>query len=281
MLRSNYSSCSASKQGNHIHTSQIIQFLARLGRGKTVALVTLVCATASLLLTGLLVTLLNSAGYGLDLAIALQIAVVVSGLVAAPTSWFLIDLLLGIYRIEEEMRELASHDSLTGLLSRHAFFKAAGNHFSLARREGKIFSMLIVDLDYFKAINDFYGHAAGDAVLKLFADVTNSVSRQSDIIGRIGGEEFAMLLPSTTTEEALEFSGRLHAAINKATLTHNQAIIQYTASIGLTSFTPDSKDSIDSLLAQADTALYQAKHLGRNQTAVYIDPATQSYASGA
>ncbi len=128
---------------------------------------------------------------------------------------------------------------------------------------------MIIDLDHFKLINDKHGHPAGDAVLKLFADVINSVARRSDIVGRLGGEEFAIVLPSTSNLEAIEFSGRLHNAIDKAVLKYNGAAIKYTASIGLTAYDPGSSDNIDDMLARADLALYQAKRSGRNQTATF------------
>ena len=108
-------------------------------------------------------------------------------------------------------------------------------------------------------------------MLKLFADVVNSVARRSDIIGRLGGEEFALILPSTNTAEALEFSDRLHNVVNKAVLKYQDEIIHYSVSIGLASSQPGTNDSIDKLLARADLALYQAKRGGRNQTAIFND----------
>ncbi len=247
----------------------MIKLLARIGRGATVAIITLIASLISVAVTAIAVFALNLAGFGLNLPIAVILAAGVPLIVAPLLSWYLVGLLLRIYRIEEEMRSIASHDSLTGLLSRHAFFDRAANYVSLARRDQATFAVLIADLDHFKSINDHYGHPAGDAVLKLFADVVNSVARRSDIIGRIGGEEFAMLLPSTGKTEALEFSSRLHAAIHKAVLKHQDRIIEYTASIGLAASAPGEADSIDGLLAQADRALYEAKRGGRNRTAVY------------
>lgn len=249
----------------------MIQLLAKLGRSKTVAIITVLASILATILTAVGVTALNRSGFDIDFELAIWFAVCVPLIVAPLLSWHLIGMLLKIYRMEEEMRDLASHDSLTGLLSRHAFFDSAHNYLSLAKRDRSPFSVAIVDLDYFKSINDQYGHPAGDAVLKLFADVVNSVSRRSDIIGRLGGEEFALALPSTNSAEAFEFSGRLHNAIGKAVLKHKDNIIQYTASIGLASFDPDSDDDLDQLLARADQALYQAKREGRNRTAVYSE----------
>lgn len=256
-----------------------MNLLAKLGRLKTVAILTMVSAFTSTLVTAALVLGLNANGFNINLNIALQLAAVVPLVVAPLASWYLIGLMLRVYQMEEEMRQLASYDSLTGLLSRHAFFSNANNYVSLAKREHSIFSVLIVDLDFFKSINDQYGHPAGDAVLKLFASVTDSVSRQSDIVGRLGGEEFALLLPSSNADEAWEFSQRLHEAIHKTVLKYKDAIIKYTVSIGLTSFDPDSDDDIDTLLARADSALYQAKGSGRNQTAIFSEETSNCLAS--
>ena len=247
----------------------MIKLLAKLGRFKTVIAITLIATLLSILCTAIGVAWFNAYGYEIEFSLALGFTTFVPLIVAPLTSWQLIGTLLKIYRIEEEMRELASHDSLTGLLSRHAFFENANSYALLAKRDQSPFSVALVDLDYFKSINDQFGHPAGDAVLKLFADVVNSVSRRSDIIGRLGGEEFALVLPGTNAAEACEFAMRLQHAIGKAVLKYKDDIIQYTASIGLASCVPDSDESIDSLLANADQALYQAKAAGRNRTVVH------------
>jgi diguanylate cyclase (GGDEF)-like protein len=257
----------------------MIRLLAKIGRFNTVAIVTLIIAAASAVVTAIAVGLLNNSGSSIGFETAILFAICVPIVVTAPIVWYLVGLILRTFENEKEMRRLASYDSLTGLLSRHAFFDNATNYTSLANREGTVFSVMTINLDKFKSINDKYGHPAGDAVLRLFAEVVNSVARRSDITGRLGGEEFAMLLPSTSTVEALEFSGRLHHAINKTVLKYNHKIISYTASIGLTSFDPESSDTIDDMLARADLALYQAKRAGRNQTAAF-NPEVKQVATG-
>lgn len=247
----------------------MIKFIAKIGRLNTVAIITLAASAISFVLTTFAVTWLNAFGLGLNLTVAATLASAIPLIVAPLLSWYLVGLLLKIYRIEEEMRSLASFDSLTGLLSRHAFFDRANTYVSLARRDQTLFSVLLVDLDHFKSINDRYGHAAGDAVLKLFADVVGSVARRSDIVGRLGGEEFALVLPSTGAAEALEFCTRLHDAVNKAVLKYRDDLIEYTVSIGLASSDTAPDDNIDALLARADAALYRAKRAGRNQTALF------------
>ena len=247
----------------------MIELLARLGRIRTIALVTLISAAFSVLVTSCVVISMNSLGFNTDLYSSIFLAAFVPLIVAPLASWHLVGLLLHIYKLEEEMRKIASYDSLTGLLSRHAFISHAKNYHSLAQREKIEFSVLVVDLDHFKQVNDKYGHAAGDAVLKLFAEVAMSVSRQSDIVGRLGGEEFVFVLPRTKTDEAVDFSSRLHEAISKAVLKYDDVIISYTASIGIDTFYPEVNQSMEDLIGNADEALYQAKNGGRNRTEVF------------
>lgn len=247
----------------------LVTLLARLGQIRSVALISVCAAIAAVAVTSGLILLLNAIGFDFELRLALPLALVISLAVTPLISWVPVGLTLRSLRLEKEMRDLASCDSLTGLLSRHAFIENAGRGISLANRHGAAFSVLIIDLDHLKKINDRYGHPAGDAVLKLFADVVNSVARRSDIIGRLGGEEFAMLLSGTDTEKALEFCERLHAEIARAVLKYQDSMIRYTVSIGLTAANQGQLESIENLLAHADLALYQAKKDGRNRTAVF------------
>jgi len=249
----------------------MVKFLADIRHINAVAIITLVLAALSLLVTAIALVVMERAGLTtiswLDLSLAATVP-----LIAAPSIiWILVDSLIDSFRNEQEMRQLASFDSLTGLPSRHAFFESAASHVSLANRYQSVFVVLLIDLDHFKAINDHYGHPAGDAVLKLFADVLNSVARRSDIVGRMGGEEFAMILPGTTTASALEFAERLHAAIGQAVLKYGESVIQYTVSIGIACSASGRVNNLDNLLTRADLALYQAKRGGRNQTRVFTE----------
>ena len=247
----------------------LINWLEKFGHAKSVAILS-VCATiAAVVVTSGVILALNSVGFDIRLHLAVPLAIIVPLVVTPLISWVPVGLTLRTFSLEKEMRNLASYDSLTGLLSRHAFLENAGRAISLANRNEAAFAVLIIDLDHFKKINDKYGHPAGDAVLKLFADVVNSVARRSDISGRLGGEEFAMLLPNTDTEKAQEFCERLHQEIGKAVLKYQDSIIRYTVSIGLTAARHGELESIENLLAHADLALYQAKRDGRNRTAVF------------
>lgn len=166
----------------------------------------------------------------------------------------------------QEIEQQAKTDYLTGLSNRRYFIAFAERELERARRYQKPLAILAIDVDFFKNINDNYGHSVGDLTLQKFAAVCNEVLRESDLLGRIGGEEFAILLPETDAHQAQEISERLRKSLSecRVTLPDTGISVQFTVSIGVTLFTGGATD-IDDLLNRADTALYQAKHNGRNQ----------------
>ena len=171
-------------------------------------------------------------------------------------------ILLATERLRSELEYLATHDLLTGLLNRRAFIDAAEQELSRCRRHGHVMSLLVMDLDHFKNINDTYGHLVGDSVIRNFADRVTSLLRRPDRFGRYGGEEFVLLLPETGRESAAVVAERICAAASSA-----QGVPHYTVSVGLaTSIVTDT--DIDTVLDRADMALYKAKAGGRNQVAV-------------
>jgi diguanylate cyclase (GGDEF)-like protein/PAS domain S-box-containing protein len=166
--------------------------------------------------------------------------------------------------LEEQMRRMATVDSLTGIDNRHHFLDKAGKEFTRAHRYGHVPSLLMLDLDRFKAVNDTYGHHAGDEVLKAFAKAINGELRENDLFGRLGGEEFAVVLPETGPEGAVEAAERLRVAVESTTVDVGDATVVFTVSIGATVFErEDSK--ISDALQRADRALYLAKEQGRNR----------------
>ncbi|MGB2831766.1 MAG: GGDEF domain-containing protein [Methylotenera sp.] len=190
------------------------------------------------------------------------IPLVIAPLVSLP----FVKMLFQLNFLEMEMRELATYDALTKLLNRRAFLERAEFAYNVAKREKQNFCILAVDLDLFKLINDQYGHATGDEVLALFGQITQQTSRESDIFGRVGGEEFSFFLPNTTIDEAENFVNRLHTAIRQASVNYKGMPIHFTVSIGLVAFTGMNISKFDSLLQFADAALYEAKKQGRNRT---------------
>lgn len=173
-------------------------------------------------------------------------------------------------RRQKEAAELAARiDPLTGVLSRRAFTDVAENEILRAWRYGSPLSLIMVDLDHFKAVNDNHGHAGGDAVLRGFADTLRAVVREVDVIGRIGGEEFVVLLPDTGVIEAMQAAERMRQAIAESKVAFDYAQLSYSASFGVAEF--DQKEvSLSYLLSKADTALYQAKKGGRNRVEVAV-----------
>ncbi len=167
-----------------------------------------------------------------------------------------------------ELKKLAETDALTGLANRRHFLVLSEQELIRTQRYGGGLSVLMMDLDHFKAINDGYGHKVGDLVLSRVGEICRVVLRHVDIAGRIGGEEFAMLLPETGGQVAKEVADRLREAISLATIPlENGTSLKVTASIGLAELEKDDA-KIDSLLNKADMALYEAKRSGRNKVCV-------------
>lgn len=189
--------------------------------------------------------------------------------------------LLGVTRditarkqIEEELRRLAQTDALTNLANRRHFTTLAEQELSRTQRYGGPLSMLMMDIDFFKRINDSYGHKAGDIVLRRFADLSRQVLREIDPMGRIGGEEFAVILSHTDGRGALEVAERLRRKVADAEIIlPDGTAVNFTVSIGVASWSITCKD-VDALLSQADQALYRAKSEGRNRVCLY-DPEPQ------
>lgn len=170
---------------------------------------------------------------------------------------------------EKILRELASIDSLTGLSNRRYFMEQAQLVLSQACRYNRALSMMMFDLDHFKNINDTYGHDTGDKVLQRVGEVVRHIMRQTDVIGRIGGEEFAVVLPETEIQFALQAAERFRAALEDEVLVlEGGGRVTFTASIGLTCKITNEV-SLEELMKQADDALYKAKKQGRNRVVTY------------
>lgn len=166
-----------------------------------------------------------------------------------------------------ELRQLANQDSLTGTLSRRAFKDEANRLFALAKRHNQPLSCVVFDIDRFKSINDAFGHAAGDQVLLEAAKHCQSTLRQTDLIGRLGGEEFAILLPHTGKEAALEVAEKIRTAIGRLRF-DGLPIDKVTASFGIAALDKSIND-LDSLIKEADGAMYEAKTGGRDKSVVW------------
>lgn len=165
-----------------------------------------------------------------------------------------------------EAEKLASVDFLTGIMNRRAFMKRLEEEFHRSRREKYPLSLIMADLDYFKRINDTYGHQAGDFILQKFAQCLTGVCRPYDFIARYGGEEFIVCLPNTHSEGALRVAERMRGAVEELTIEWEKAAasIRFTASFGVATSVIEDENNIESLISQADNAMYKAKAGGRN-----------------
>lgn len=165
---------------------------------------------------------------------------------------------------ELELRRMARTDSLTGAATRRGFLLEMEKLISRSDRNGRPNSLLLLDIDHFKSINDTHGHPAGDAVLRNVSDRLYQLLRAGDVLGRIGGEEFGILLPDTDIQGAYETAERLRIGISAAPLSF-KPLLNVTASFGVCSWQP-TLTSAEQWLAGADKALYEAKRTGRNRS---------------
>jgi len=167
----------------------------------------------------------------------------------------------------EEVYQLATHDPLTELCNRRHFAELADKEIARALRHSRPLVLCIVDVDLFKPVNDTFGHIAGDGVLKQIAAIMRGLVRSEDIAARIGGEEFAVLLPETGLEAARRFAERLRKSVEAETFMLGGEPHRLTISIGIARLTPDRNDR-SLLMKAADAALYRAKEEGRNRVRV-------------
>lgn len=170
-------------------------------------------------------------------------------------------------RLQFHLDHLASYDLLTEVFNRRAFEQAAVKEMSRCARHKTLLSVLLLDVDHFKRINDRYGHLVGDQVLKGTATAIAGALRMEDVLGRVGGEEFCMLLPGSDQESAIDISERVRMAVCANTIAHEGEVISITVSIGVATIQPDDTSWI-SLFQIADQALYRAKAGGRNLIAI-------------
>ncbi len=168
-------------------------------------------------------------------------------------------ILLATDKVRAEFEHMATHDSLTNALTRRHLAEVCKLELERCQRHGRVLSLMLIDLDHFKRINDSRGHQAGDQVLVQFVAAVNSLLRSADVIGRIGGEEFVVVLPETPMDVAHVVAERI-----RSTVLSMSGPIKLTVSVGVTSNFPIG-DSVDAMMARADAAMYNAKELGRNQ----------------
>lgn len=238
----------------------------KFGRIKLVLIITVIAVLLAMTTDILLAKILN---HEIIVSEALLRAAIIPLLIAPFISWYLVGLLFELDHLEQKMSLLATYDDLTGLLNRRAFFDSCNVLHEYSMRNRQNYSLLSVDIDFFKKINDQYGHASGDEVLKSFGRVTSELSRKSDVAGRLGGEEFVFFLANTNLNQARDFAHRLSEEIKLTKVENENDPIAYTVSIGIAINRCDEDSSLEETLKRSDKALYTAKNNGRNQVVIY------------
>lgn len=195
---------------------------------------------------------------------SVMIAFIVPAMVAPLFSWFQLRLLYQLEEARAKLQRLAITDELTQTFNRRHFMEVAEGVFLQAQRGREPFSVVLLDADDFKQVNDAHGHLVGDEVLRQLAENIRKSIRKHDLLARYGGEEFIVLLPDTHLEEALEVARRIHEAILRNPAQVGDKPLKVTVSMGVSTFEP-TMQSLDEVLSLADKAQYQAKHTGKNR----------------
>ncbi len=239
----------------------------RLGRRKIIAVTTGLSIVMSVVATvgNLYVFGFWDADY--ITLVSILVAVVIPFTIALPVSWFTVSMVFSLHQIETETRLLATYDSMTGLLNRRAFLEEANRLWQDALPQNVKFSLLILDVDHFKQINDTHGHAMGDRVLEAFGKIVHNNPHAGLLAGRIESEEFAFLLPDRTGEEGWHFAEQVHQSIRQTVIDENGVSIRFAVSIGLVFCAQIA--TVEKAMSLADKALYRAKKNGRNQSVRY------------
>ena len=176
----------------------------------------------------------------------------------------------GMERLNDELKIASRIDGLTGLFNRRYWQERFDEAFKLAKRREKASTAMMLDIDHFKKVNDTYGHQAGDKVIKMLSQLIKKCVRETDLAGRYGGEEFAIILTDSDVENATIVAERIRRLAERLVVEHEGESISFTVSIGLAEFGSLSTTSM-MWLEQADQALYHAKENGRNQYCVFTD----------
>ncbi len=244
----------------------MVLLIEKIGRLGTTILITLASVIFTQVIRSLILLRANS-----DISDPGKISSFVSPLILAPIfSWFFVGQLLKVNELEKQMRELAAYDSMTNLYNRGACLLALENTSRQIKRAQTDLVVLYIDLDHFKNINDTYGHDVGDMVIKCFANYLKKSLRESDIIGRIGGEEFLVGLPGLGLESGKIVAEKLRNGIaNNPIAMDDNTTIYTTISIGMSIYRHTEEINLREILKKADIALYNAKNSGRNMVCVH------------
>lgn len=258
----------------HTDNARILQrhplrtLITRLGPVRAAVLSTAFSVAASVLITCVVMSFVHAADWTLGLSLATFIPAGVAPIVSFTT----FRLVHQLDDAETRMRELAATDELTRLPNRRHFMKHAAMEMEHARRHGHPVTILVIDLDHFKAVNDTLGHRAGDDVLRHFGTILANSVRYSDMVARVGGEEFYAILPNSDEAGAAVVARRILDGVGREPIQTVAGPVSTTASIGVARATDPAAEQLEELISCADIALYQVKHGGRNGFAIYRPP---------
>lgn len=245
--------------------SMLRDIIVKLGHFRVVLFITLSSVLVSILVYFFIVL---SLGKSVTFA-GLLTSFITPSIVAPAISWYLTKFIFEIMDLEMKMRSLATKDGLTGLPIRQSFLDSIESIYELAKRNKSTFTILYMDVDNFKSINDTYGHTTGDMVLKSLGKVLKNNKRDSDLVGRIGGEEFAYALSDIDLEGSMFFAEKIRKLVENDLFNNNGVYIKYTMSIGISIYDEENNVNLDKLISQADRALYEAKADGKNCVKVF------------
>lgn len=202
-------------------------------------------------------------GIGGQASLAYTVGVLLYMLLGSMAVFGVFSYILG--RSEQRFADLSIHDHLTGLYNTRLFHDSLNSQFSLAERHGHDLTLLLLDIDRFKRVNDTYGHPVGDRVLSAIATQVTHVVRSGDMVARVGGEEFAVILPETDTKGGVELAERIRATVeNTSIAVSGHTELRVTISIGVAGTDMVQPETTTELFAAVDNALYDAKNSGRN-----------------
>lgn len=238
----------------------IRHLLKRHGLSTVVALITVASVLVSAAITSGIIYGLLGDSMGRN---AWLVTLITPMLMSPVASWALLRLVVQLDRAQEELRELSLRDPLTGCYNRRHFMNALRHEIGRGQRYGQACAVAILDVDNFKQINDRLGHQAGDEVLQQVARSCQTVVRGTDVFARIGGEEFAVLLPQTSAVEAHALIERLRLTVQSLPFDTIPQLTRVTISGGVVS--AESVDQVDAVMHAADHAMYRAKREGKNR----------------
>lgn len=245
--------------------------IRRFGSLGVTLVASLLSVCASIGMTAVYDLLLKGQLLSNDLLIGAMVSASVSPLII----YWLATLSYELYQSEQRLSALSQKDPLTGAYNRRYFDDQAKVECARAHRYGQALTVLMLDLDKFKLVNDTHGHAAGDEVLKAVVRVGTRILRKSDVLARYGGEEFVILLPHAGIVEAKMLAERLRKAIEETIIPYDTLLLKVTVSIGASTLAEHEAD-ISAMLARADQALYAAKANGRNRVEITPTPVTEN-----